>query len=66
VFHLMEIPAVRGRHFVGFNTERWDDIDSVAEALARDPAFVNPNINAIGSGSALPELRATIEVLLQQ
>ena len=48
VFQLMEIRAVLGRHFVGFNTGRWDYINSVADALAWDPAFVNPNIDAIG------------------
>jgi malate synthase len=46
-FQLMEIRAALGRHFVGFNTGRWDYINSVADALAWDPAFVNPNIDAI-------------------
>jgi len=46
-FQLMEIRAVLGRHFVGFNTGRWDYINSVADALAWDPAFHNPNIEAI-------------------
>jgi malate synthase len=32
---------------VGFNTGRWDYINSVADAMAWDPAFVNPNIDAI-------------------
>jgi malate synthase len=47
-FQLMEIRAALGRHFVGFNTGRWDYINSVADALAGDPAFVNPDIDAIG------------------
>ena len=46
-FQLMEIRAALGRHFVGFNTGRWDYINSVADALAWDPSFVNPNIDAI-------------------
>jgi malate synthase len=32
---------------VGFNTGRWDYINSVSDAMAWDPAFVNPNIDAI-------------------
>ncbi len=47
-FQLMEIRAALGRHFVGFNTGRWDYINSVADALAWDSEFVNPNIDAIG------------------
>jgi malate synthase len=47
-FQLMEIRAALGRHFVGFNTGRWDYINSVSDALAWDPKFVNPNIDAIG------------------
>ncbi len=47
-FQLMEIRAVLGRHFVGFNTGRWDYINSVADAMVWDPDFVNPNIDAIG------------------
>jgi malate synthase len=47
-FQLMEIRAALGAHFVGFNTGRWDYINSVADAMAWDPAFVNPNIDAIG------------------
>jgi len=47
VFQLMEIRAALGRHFVGFNTGRWDYINSVADAMAWDPGFVNPNIDAI-------------------
>ena len=46
-FQLMEIRAALGRHFVGFNTGRWDYINSVSDALAWDPGFVNPNIDAI-------------------
>jgi len=46
-FQLMEIRAALGQHFVGFNTGRWDYINSVSDALAWDPAFVNPNIDAI-------------------
>ena len=46
-FQLMEIRAALGRHFVGFNTGRWDYINSVADAMAWDPDFVNPNIDAI-------------------
>src|SRR6478609_2482336 len=46
-FQLMEIRAVLGPHFVGFNTGRWDYINSVSDAMAWDPAFVNPNIDAI-------------------
>ena len=48
VFQLMEIRAALGRHFVGFNTGRWDYINSVADALAWDEGFLNPNIDAIG------------------
>ena len=40
----MEIRAALGPHFVGFNTGRWDYINSVADAMAWDAAFVNPNI----------------------
>jgi malate synthase len=43
-FQLMEIRAALAPHFVGFNTGRWDYINSVADAMAWDPAFVNPNI----------------------
>jgi malate synthase len=46
-FQLMEIRAALGAHFIGFNTGRWDYINSVSDALAWDPAFVNPNIDAI-------------------
>lgn len=47
-FQLMEIRAALGRHFVGYNTGRWDYINSVADAMAWDDDFVNPNIDAIG------------------
>jgi malate synthase len=43
----MEIRAALGSHFVGFNTGRWDYINSVSDAMAWDPAFINPNIDAI-------------------
>jgi malate synthase len=46
-FQLMEIRAALGKHFVGFNTGRWDYINSVADAMAWDREFVNPNIDAI-------------------
>jgi malate synthase len=46
-FQLMEIRAALGRHFVGFNTGRWDYINSVSDAMAWDPDFINPNIDAI-------------------
>ena len=46
-FQLMEIRAALGRHFVGFNTGRWDYINSVADAMAWDPSFVHPNIDAV-------------------
>jgi len=47
-FQLMEIRAALGRHFVGYNTGRWDYINSVADAMAWDDGFTNPNIDAIG------------------
>jgi malate synthase len=46
-YQLMEIRAALGRHFVGFNTGRWDYINSVSDALAWDREFINPNIDAI-------------------
>ena len=46
-FQLMEIRAVLGKHFVGFNTGRWDYINSVADALSWDNSFINPNIESI-------------------
>ncbi|HEY1009659.1 MAG TPA: hypothetical protein VGE58_06085 [Daejeonella sp.] len=44
---LMEIRAVLGRHFVGYNTGRWDYINSVSDAMAWDKSFINPNIESI-------------------
>ncbi len=46
-FQLMEIRAALAVRFVGFNTGRWDYINSVSDALAWDPTFINPNIDAI-------------------
>lgn len=46
-FQLMEIRAALGPRFVGFNTGRWDYINSVSDALAWEPSFINPNIDAI-------------------
>ena len=46
-FQLMEIRAALGNHFVGYNTGRWDYINSVSDALAWRKDFVNPNIDAI-------------------
>jgi malate synthase len=46
-YQLMEIRAALGLHFIGFNTGRWDYINSVADALAWDRSFLNPNIDAI-------------------
>ena len=46
-FQLMEIRAALGKHFVGFNTGRWDYINSVADAMAWDKEFINPNIEDI-------------------
>ena len=46
-FQLMEIRAALGPRFVGFNTGRWDYINSVSDAMAWEPEFVNPNIDAI-------------------
>ena len=46
-FQLMEIRAALGKHFVGFNTGRWDYINSVADALSWDESFINPNIESI-------------------
>jgi malate synthase len=47
VYQLMEIRAALAPHFVGFNTGRWDYINSVSDAMAWDRSFVNPNIDAI-------------------
>ncbi len=46
-FQLMEIRAALGEHFIGFNTGRWDYINSVSDEMAWDRSFVNPNIDAI-------------------
>lgn len=46
-FQLMEIRAALGKHFVGFNTGRWDYINSVSDAMSWDKDFVNPNIESI-------------------
>jgi malate synthase len=46
-FQLMEIRAALAPHFVGFNTGRWDYINSVSDAAAWDPDFINPNIDAV-------------------
>ncbi|MCC7124798.1 MAG: malate synthase [Acidobacteria bacterium] len=46
-FQLMEIRAALGPRFVGFNTGRWDYINSVSDALAWNPSFINPNIDAV-------------------
>jgi malate synthase len=46
-YQLMEIRAALSPHFVGFNTGRWDYINSVSDALAWDRDFVNPNIDLI-------------------
>ncbi len=43
----LEIRAALSPHFVGFNTGRWDYINSVSDAASWDPAVVNPNIDAI-------------------
>lgn len=44
---LMEIRAVLGKHFVGYNTGRWDYINSVSDAMAWDENFINPDIEAV-------------------
>ena len=46
-FQLMEIRAALGLHFIGFNTGRWDYINSVSDANCWDLDFVNPNIESI-------------------
>ena len=47
VFQLMEIRAALGPRFVGFNTGRWDYINSVSDAMAWASGFINPNIDAV-------------------
>jgi malate synthase len=46
-FQLMEIRAALAPRFVGYNTGRWDYINSVADALAWDPTFVHPDIKGL-------------------
>ncbi|MGQ0732358.1 MAG: malate synthase [Acidobacteriota bacterium] len=46
-FQLMEIRAALGSRFVGFNTGRWDYINSVSDEMSWDATFLNPNIDAI-------------------
>ena len=46
-YQLMEIRAALGQHFVGFNTGRWDYINSVSDAMSWDKNFINPNIEGI-------------------
>jgi malate synthase len=46
-YQLMEIRAALGKHFVGFNTGRWDYINSVSDAMSWYEDFVNPNIETI-------------------
>lgn len=46
-YQLMEIRAALGKHFVGFNTGRWDYINSVSDAMAWDKNFINPDIEVI-------------------
>ena len=47
-FQIMEIRAALGGRFIGFNTGRWDYINSVSDAMAWDKSFINPNIEAVG------------------
>lgn len=46
-FQIMEIRAALGGHLIGFNTGRWDYINSVADAMAWDETFINPNIEDV-------------------
>jgi malate synthase len=46
-YQLMEIRAALGKHFVGYNTGRWDYINSVSDAMAWDKNFINPDIEVI-------------------
>lgn len=46
-YQLMEIRAALAPRFVGFNTGRWDYINSVSDAMAWDRGFVDPNIDAV-------------------
>src|SRR2546426_5579511 len=46
-YQLMEMRAALGKHFSGFDTGRWDYINSVSDAMAWDKEFLNPNIDII-------------------
>jgi malate synthase len=46
-FQLMEIRGALGKHFVGYNTGRWDYINSVADACCWNDDFIHPNIESI-------------------
>jgi malate synthase len=46
-YQLLEIRAVLGKHFVGYNTGRWDYINSVSDAMAWDNNFINTNIESV-------------------
>jgi malate synthase len=46
-YQLMEIRGALGKHFVGFNTGRWDYINAVSDAMSWDKSFINPNIEGI-------------------
>jgi malate synthase len=46
-YQLMEIRAALGKHFVGYNTGRWDYINSVSDAMAWDKSFINPDIESV-------------------
>ncbi|HZB13958.1 MAG TPA: malate synthase, partial [Chryseolinea sp.] len=46
-YQLMEIRAALGKHFVGFNTGRWDYINAVSDAMSWEKNFINPNIEGI-------------------
>ena len=46
-FQIMEIRAALGGHFAGFNTGRWDYINSVSDAMAWEKEFINPNIEEV-------------------
>lgn len=46
-FQLLEIRAALGKHFVGYNTGRWDYINSVSDAMCWNPDFSNPNIESV-------------------
>lgn len=46
-YQLMEIRAALGKHFVGYNTGRWDYINAVSDAMAWDESFINPDIESV-------------------